>query len=81
MAPLIQSPDVLAAAGALAGTEGENVAVRHLLGLVPYANGAFPEALTQEEVSAAFSSYLGGTMLSTGRPKLSPEEAYRLGHV
>jgi hypothetical protein len=82
-APMIQSPDVLAAAGSIAGVEGENVvAVRRLLGLVPYANEAFPAAVTMEEALAELSPFVvGGTMPSTGGPKLSPEEAYRLAHL
>ena len=81
-APLITSPDILAAAGSIAGVEGEHVvAINWLLGVVPYANEAFPEALTLDEVSAAVAPFMGGEMLSTGGPKLSPVEAYRLGHV
>jgi hypothetical protein len=42
-APLISSPDILAAAGSIAGGEGEHiVALNWLLGAVPYANDAFP---------------------------------------
>jgi hypothetical protein len=52
-----------------------------LLGVVPYANEAFPEALTLDEVSAAVAPFMGGEMLSTGGPKLSPAEMYRIGHV
>jgi rubrerythrin len=78
-APLISSPDILAAAGSIAGVEGEHVvAVNWLLGVVPYANEAFPKAMTLDEVSAAVAPFLGGKMLSTGGPKLSPEERYRL---
>ncbi len=81
-APLISSPDILAAAGSIAGVEGEHVvAVNWLLGVVPYAGEAFPEAMTLDEVSAAVAPFLGGKMLSTGGPKLSQAEAYRLGHV
>src|SRR5215207_1661889 len=81
-APLISSPDILAAAGSIAGVEGEHVvAINWLLGVVPYANEAFPKAMTLDEVSAAVAPFLGGEMLSTGGPKLSPAEAYRLGHV
>jgi ferritin-like protein len=81
-APLISSPDILAAAGSITGVEGEHVeAVNRLLGVAPYANEAFPEALTLDEVSAAVAPFMGGEMLSTGVPKLSPAEAYRLGHV
>jgi hypothetical protein len=61
LAPLIQNPDVLAAAGAIAGVEGENVvAIRRFLGLAPYANEAFPAALTIEEVAAAVSPFVVG---------------------
>src|ERR671917_561214 len=81
-APLISSPDILAAAGSIAGVEGEHVvAINWLLGVVPYANEAFPEALTLDEVSAAVAPFMGGKMLSTGGPKLSPAEMYRLAHV
>ena len=81
-APLISSPDILAAAGSIAGVEGEHVvAINWLLGVVPYANEAFPKALTLDEVSAAVAPFLGGKMLSTGGPKLSPMEAYRLAHL
>jgi hypothetical protein len=46
-APLISRPDILAAVGSIAGVEGEHVvAINWLLGVVPYANEAFPEALT-----------------------------------
>jgi hypothetical protein len=48
---------------------------------VPYANEAFPKALTLDEVSAAVAPFMGGKMMSTGGPKLSPMEAYRLGHL
>src|SRR5215204_4389876 len=79
-APLISSPDILAAAGSIAGVEGEHVvAVNWLLGVVPYANEAFPKALTLDEVSAAVAPFLGGKMLSTGGPKLSPIEGHRRG--
>ena len=66
-APLIQSPDILAAAGSIAGVEGEHVvAVNWLLGVVPYANEAFPAALTQDEVLAAVSPFIVGGMMDTG---------------
>ena len=81
-APALESKDILAAAGSIAGVEGEHVvAVNWLLWVVPYANEAFPKALTLDEVSAAVAPLLGGKMLSTGDPKLSPMEAYRLGHL
>jgi len=67
-APLISSPDVLAAAGSIAGVEGEHVvAINALIGVVPYANEAFPAALTQDEVLAAVAPFLGmGEMMDTG---------------
>ena len=66
-APMIQSPDILAAAGSIAGVEGEHVvAVNWLLGVVPYANEAFPAALTQDEVLAAVSPFIMGGMMETG---------------
>ena len=82
-APLISRPDILAVAGSIAGVEGEHVvAINWLLRVVPYADEAFPEAApTLDEVSAAVAPCMGGEMLSTGGPKLSPVEAYRLGHV
>jgi Ferritin-like domain len=81
-APLISSPDILAAAGSIAGVEGEHVvALNWLLGVVPYANEAFPKAMTLDEVSAAVAPFMGGKMLSTGGPKLSPEERYRLNQA
>jgi Ferritin-like domain len=81
-APLISSPDILAAAGSIAGVEGEHVvAVNWLLGVVPYANEAFPKALTLDEVSSAVAPFLGGKMMSTGGPKLSPAEQYRLNQA
>ncbi|MGH3086603.1 MAG: ferritin-like domain-containing protein, partial [Rubrobacteraceae bacterium] len=65
---LIQSPDVLAAAGSIAAVEGQHVvAVNNLLGVVPPANEAFPAALTQDEVLAAVAPFLGmGVMMDTG---------------
>ena len=81
-APLISSPDILAAAGSIAGVEGEHVvAVNWLLGVVPYANEPFPKAMTLDEVSAAVAPFLGGKMLSTGGPQLSPRERYRLAQA
>ncbi|AHY46892.1 Ferritin-like domain [Rubrobacter radiotolerans] len=67
-APLIESPDVLAAAGSIAGVEGEHVvAVNQLLGVVPPANQAFPAALTRDEVLAAVAPFLGmDAMMDTG---------------
>ena len=66
-APLIQSPDVLAAAGSISGVEGEHVvAIRWLLGLVPFANEPFPAALTMDEVTAAVAPFIMGGMMETG---------------
>jgi hypothetical protein len=66
-APMIQSPDVLAAAASIEVIEGEHVvAVNNLLGVVPPANTAFPEALTQDQVLAAVAPFLGGGMPDTG---------------
>ncbi len=65
--PLIQSDEVLAAAGSIEGVEGEHVvAIRWLLGLVPFANEAFPEALTMDEVTAAVAPFIMGGMMPTG---------------
>ena len=68
LGPMIQSPDILAAAGALNGAEAENVtAIKNLLGFVPPANEAFPAALTRDEVLAILAPYMGmGTMMETG---------------
>lgn len=64
--PLIQSPDVLAAAGAIAGSEGENVvAVKGLLGVVPPANEAFPQALPLDQAFAILSPFLAGGAAAT----------------
>ena len=66
-APLISDPDVLAAAGSIAGVEGEHVvSIGYLVGVVPPANTAFPEALTQDQVLAAVAPFMGGTMPETG---------------
>jgi hypothetical protein len=68
LAPMISSPDILAAAGAISGSEGENVvAFKNLLGVVPPANEAFPVALTREQVLAVLAPYMGmGEMTDTG---------------
>ncbi|HKH77175.1 MAG TPA: ferritin-like domain-containing protein [Rubrobacteraceae bacterium] len=67
-APMIVSPDVLAAAGSIAGVEGEHVvAVNWLNGVVPPANTALPAALTMDEVLAAVAPFMGmGEMPATG---------------
>lgn len=66
--PMIQSPEILAAAGSISVIEGEHVvAVNDLLGVVPPANTAFPEALTKDEVLAAIAPFMGmGEMPDTG---------------
>lgn len=57
---LIQEPSILAAAGSISVIEGEHVvAVNDLLGVVPPADTAFPEALTRDEVLAAIAPFLG----------------------
>jgi hypothetical protein len=59
-APMIQAPDLLAAAGSIVGVEGEHVvAINDLLGVVPPANTAFPEALTKDEVLQAIAPFMG----------------------
>ena len=76
-APLIQSPDVLAAAGSIEGVEGEHVvAIRQLLGLVPFANEAFPKALTMDEVLAAVSPFITGGMMETGGAEYRSRESF-----
>lgn len=68
-APMIQSPDVLAAAGSIVGVEGEHVvSINFLLGVTPPANMAFPEALSQDAVLAAIAPFMGGSMPDTGGP-------------
>jgi hypothetical protein len=66
--PMIQSPEILAAAGSISVIEGEHVvAVNDLLGVVPPADTAFPEALTKDEVLAAVAPFMGmGEMPDTG---------------
>lgn len=67
--PLIQNPDVLAAAGAIAGSEGENVvAVKSLLGIVPPANEAFPQALPLDQAFAIISPFIAGAGAAAGAP-------------
>lgn len=66
-APLIKSPEVLAAAGSIAGVEGEHVvAVNNLIGGLPAAVEAFPKALTMDEVLAAVAPFIVGGMMATG---------------
>ena len=79
-ATMIQAAPVLAAAGSIAGVEGEHVVtVNNLLGVVPPANMPFPAALTQDEVLAAIAPFLGmGSMMETGgaKPAASTGKAY-----
>lgn len=68
---LIQSPDILAAAGAIEGQEGENVvAVKNLLGIVPPANEAFPQAVSLQEALAGLAQFVVGGLpaLLAGAP-------------
>ena len=59
-APMIQSPDLLEAAGTIAGVEGDHVvAIKNLQGIVPPANVAFEQALTKDQVLAAIAPFLG----------------------
>ncbi|MBX6762664.1 MAG: ferritin-like domain-containing protein [Rubrobacteraceae bacterium] len=80
-APAIQSPDVLAAAGSIAGVEGEHVvAVNNLLGNAAATLEAFPAALTKDEVLAKIAPFLGmGSMMNTGGG--SRRDWYRNAHV
>lgn len=66
-APMIQSPDILAAAGSIAGVEGEHVvAVNNLVTGLPAAVEAFPAALPMDEVLDAVSPFIMGGMMETG---------------
>lgn len=69
-APMIESPDILAAAGSIAGVEGEHVvAINTLLGNPMPANTAFPEAMSKDQVLAAVAPFMGmGEMMDTGGP-------------
>jgi len=69
-APMIQSPDLLEAAGTIAGVEGDHVvAIKNLQGIVPPANVAFAQALTKDQVLAAIAPFLGmAAMPATGGP-------------
>ncbi len=59
-APMIQSPDLLEAAGTIAGVEGDHVvAIKNLQGIVPPANVVFEKALTKDQVLAAIAPFLG----------------------
>lgn len=68
--PMIQNPDLLEAAGTIAGVEGDHVvAVNNLVGVSPPANTAFAQALTKDQVLAAVAPFLGmGSMPATGGP-------------
>ena len=58
--PLIEDPNVLAAAGSIAGVEAEQtVTARNLLGIVPPTTIPFPEASTVDEVLEAVAPFLG----------------------
>ncbi len=67
-APLIQSPDLLAAAGSILGVEDEHVvAINSLLGDVVSVLEAFPQPLTKDEVLNAIAPFLGmSAMPNTG---------------
>jgi hypothetical protein len=66
-APLIEEGELLAAAGSIAGVEGEHVvAVTNLISGLPAAVEAFPAALTMDEVLAAVSPFIMGGMMETG---------------
>ncbi|CAN5459450.1 hypothetical protein BH20ACT10_BH20ACT10_18690 [soil metagenome] len=67
-APLIEDPNVLAAAGSIAGVEAEQtVTARNLLGIVPPTTIPFPEAASVDEILAAVAPFLGmGEMMDTG---------------
>jgi len=69
-APMIKSPDLLEAAGTIAGVEGDHVvAIKNLQGIVPPANVAFAQALTKDQVLAAIAPFLGmAAMPATGGP-------------
>ena len=75
LGPMIQSPDILAAAGAISGAEAENLtAIKNLLGFVPPADEAFPAALTQDQVLAILAPFMGmGSMMETGGEKPAGE--------
>lgn len=66
--PMIESPEILAAAGSIEAVEGMHVvAINNLIGVSPPANEAFPAALSQDEVLAAVAPFLGmGEMPDTG---------------
>lgn len=67
-APLIQSPDLLAAAGSIVGVEDEHVvAINSLFGNVVGVLEPFPAAMTKEEVLNAIAPFLGmSQMPNTG---------------
>lgn len=66
--PMIESPEILAAAGSIEAVEGMHVvAINNLIGVSPPANEAFPAALSKDEVLAAVAPFLGmGEMPDTG---------------
>ncbi len=67
-APLIQSPDLLAAAGSIVGVEDEHVvAINSLFGNVVGVLEPFPAALSKDEVLKAVAPFLGmSQMPNTG---------------
>ena len=75
-APSHLQPRHLAAAGSIAGVEGEHVvAINWLLGVVPYAT-RLSRGVTLDEVSAAVAPFNGWGDDEQGGPHLSPAEAY-----
>jgi ferritin-like protein len=66
---LLRNPNILAAAGAIGGQEGENVvAIKNLLGVVPPANDPFPQALSLEQAQAILAPFIaaGGSAAGGG---------------
>ncbi len=84
-APMIQSKDILAAAGSIVGVEDEHVvAVNNLLGDAASTLEAFPKALTKQQVLAAVAPFLGmASTMETGgmSPEASPREKFRDAHL
>jgi hypothetical protein len=76
-APLIEEGELLAAAGSIAGVEGEHVvAVTNLISGLPAAVEAFPAALTMDEVLAAVSPFIMGGMMETGGEEYRSSTAF-----
>jgi hypothetical protein len=79
---LLQNPNILAAAGAIGGQEGENVvAIKNLLGIVPPANEPFPQALSLEQAQATLAPFIaaGGGSGGDGRAGGGRRELPRTG--